>query len=41
MVLNNPGGRHIAVLCQYDAALSAGALVVVEEKKSRARVLPL
>ncbi len=30
----------IAALRQYDAALAAGALVVVEVKKSRARVLP-
>jgi predicted nuclease of predicted toxin-antitoxin system len=31
----------IAALRQYDAALAAGALVVVEVKKSRVRVLPL
>jgi len=31
----------IAALRQYDAALATGALVVVEMKKSRARVLPL
>ena len=31
----------IAALRQYGAALAAGALVVVEVKKSRVRVLPL
>ncbi len=31
----------IAALRQYDAELAAGALVVVEVKKSRVRVLPL
>ncbi len=31
----------IAALRQHDAALAAGALVVVEERKSRVRVLPL
>jgi predicted nuclease of predicted toxin-antitoxin system len=31
----------IAVLRQYDAALAGGALVVVDLKKSRVRVLPL
>jgi predicted nuclease of predicted toxin-antitoxin system len=31
----------IAALRQYDAALAAGALVVVDVKKSRVRVLPL
>jgi predicted nuclease of predicted toxin-antitoxin system len=31
----------IAALRQYDAALAAGALVVVDLKKSRVRVLPL
>lgn len=31
----------IAALTQHDAALAAGALVVVEVKKSRVRVLPL
>jgi predicted nuclease of predicted toxin-antitoxin system len=30
----------VAALRQHDAALAAGALVVVEEKKSRVRVLP-
>jgi predicted nuclease of predicted toxin-antitoxin system len=30
-----------AVLRQHDAALAAGALVVVEARKSRVRVLPL
>jgi predicted nuclease of predicted toxin-antitoxin system len=30
-----------AALRQYDAALAAGALVVVDVKKSRVRVLPL
>lgn len=31
----------VAALRQYEAALISGALVVVEEKKSRVRVLPL
>jgi predicted nuclease of predicted toxin-antitoxin system len=31
----------IAALHQHDAALAAGALVVVDAKKSRVRVLPL
>jgi hypothetical protein len=31
----------IAARHRYDAALAAGALVVVEVKKSRVRVLPL
>jgi len=31
----------MAALRQYDAALASGALIVVEMKKSRARVLPL
>jgi predicted nuclease of predicted toxin-antitoxin system len=31
----------LAALQQYEAALAAGALVVVEQKKSRVRVLPL
>jgi predicted nuclease of predicted toxin-antitoxin system len=31
----------MAALRQYDAALAAGALVVVDLKKSRVRVLPL
>ena len=31
----------VAALRQYQSALEAGALVVVEEKKSRVRVLPL
>ncbi len=35
------GSVVIAALNQYDAALAAGALVVVEVKKSRVRVLPL
>jgi predicted nuclease of predicted toxin-antitoxin system len=30
----------VAALRQHDAALAAGAIVVVEEKKSRVRVLP-
>jgi hypothetical protein len=30
-----------AALRQYESALVAGALVVVEEKKSRVRVLPI
>lgn len=35
------GSVVIAALHQYEPALTTGALVVVEEKKSRARVLPL
>jgi predicted nuclease of predicted toxin-antitoxin system len=35
------GATVIAALRQHDAALSAGALVVVEHRKSRVRVLPL
>lgn len=35
------GPLVIAALRQHDAALAAGALVVVEAKKSRVRVLPL
>ena len=35
------GSVVIAALRQHDAALVAGALVVVELKKSRVRVLPL
>jgi predicted nuclease of predicted toxin-antitoxin system len=31
----------IAALRQHEAALTAGALVVVEERKSRVRILPL
>jgi predicted nuclease of predicted toxin-antitoxin system len=31
----------VAALRQYEAALVGGALIVVEEKKSRVRVLPL
>jgi predicted nuclease of predicted toxin-antitoxin system len=31
----------VAALRQHDSALATGALVVVEEKKSRVRVLPL
>lgn len=31
----------VAVLRQHDAALAAGALIVVDVKKSRIRVLPL
>lgn len=30
-----------AALCQHHPALAAGALVVVDERKSRVRVLPL
>jgi hypothetical protein len=30
----------IAALRQYESALTAGAMVVVDEKKSRVRVLP-
>lgn len=35
------GSVVIAALRQHDAALAAGALVVVDVKKSRVRVLPL
>ena len=35
------GQLVIAALRQHDAALAAGALVVVDEKKYRVRVLPL
>jgi predicted nuclease of predicted toxin-antitoxin system len=35
------GSIVIAALRQHDAALAAGALVVVDVKKSRVRVLPL
>jgi predicted nuclease of predicted toxin-antitoxin system len=35
------GSLVIAALRQYEAELLSGALVVVEEKKSRVRVLPL
>lgn len=35
------GSLVVVALRQYDAELAAGALVVVEEKKSRVRVLPL
>jgi len=35
------GPLVVAALRQYEAALISGALVVVEEKKSRVRVLPL
>lgn len=35
------GSLVVAALRQYEPALTAGALVVIEEKKSRARVLPL
>jgi predicted nuclease of predicted toxin-antitoxin system len=35
------GPAVIGALRQYDAALAAGALVVVDLKKSRVRVLPL
>ena len=31
----------ISALARYEPALTAGALVVVEEKKSRVRVLPI
>jgi predicted nuclease of predicted toxin-antitoxin system len=31
----------IAALRQYDATLAVGALVVIDEKKTRVRVLPL
>jgi predicted nuclease of predicted toxin-antitoxin system len=34
-------GLVIAALAQYEAALPAGAIVVVEEKKCRVRILPL
>lgn len=35
------GTLVVAALRQHDSALAAGALVVVEEKKTRVRVLPL
>lgn len=35
------GSLIIAALRQYDAELATGALIVVDEKKSRVRVLPL
>jgi len=35
------GAVVISALRNHDAALAAGALVVVEEKKSRVRVLPI
>lgn len=35
------GPLVVAALRQHDAALAAGALVVVEERKARVRVLPL
>jgi predicted nuclease of predicted toxin-antitoxin system len=35
------GAEVVAALQQYDTALAAGALVVVDLKKSRVRVLPL
>jgi predicted nuclease of predicted toxin-antitoxin system len=35
------GPLVVAALRQYEAALISGALVVVEERKSRVRVLPL
>jgi predicted nuclease of predicted toxin-antitoxin system len=35
------GPLVVAALRQYEAALTAGAMVVVEERKSRVRVLPL
>ena len=35
------GPMVIAALRQHDDALAAGALVVVDEKKSRVRILPL
>src|SRR5262249_6296325 len=35
------GSLVIAALRQHDAALAAGALVIVDAKKSRVRVLPL
>lgn len=38
---DNMGPVVIAALRQHEAALAAGALVVVDAKKSRVRVLPL
>lgn len=35
------GSIVLAALSQYEAELSAGALVVIEQAKSRVRVLPL
>ena len=37
----NIGPLVLAALRQHDAALAVGALVVVEEKRTRVRVLPL
>jgi predicted nuclease of predicted toxin-antitoxin system len=37
----NIGSQVIAALRQHDADLAAGALVVVDPKKSRVRLLPL
>jgi predicted nuclease of predicted toxin-antitoxin system len=37
----NMGRLVVAALRQYEAALISGALVVVEERKSRVRVLPI
>jgi len=34
-------GLVVAALRQHDAALAAGAIVVVDERKSRVRILPL
>lgn len=35
------GALVLAALKQYDAELSAGALVVIDEKRNRVRILPL
>ncbi len=35
------GSIVIATLHQYDATLAAGALVIIDEKKTRVRILPL
>ena len=38
---DSAGELIVAALAQYEAALLAGALLIIEEKKSRVRVLPL
>jgi hypothetical protein len=40
-VLARHGYSAIAALRQHDGDLASGALVVVEESKSRVRILPL
>jgi predicted nuclease of predicted toxin-antitoxin system len=41
MLPEHMGPLVVAALRQHEAALAAGALVIVEERKSRVRVLPL